>query len=442
MHPGISRGRWRRFPRLYRGLGLAELVTAVSLFLRLVTNNGIFVTNLLFLEVLLTNFAIFVNIYDMNIEDYVAGTYVERYQYKCFVPSLVNHEWTWKSAILTSSLERAVRALASLDAFSRFVPDIGLFIRMHVVREANASSRIEGTQTEIEEAVLPESAVLEERRDDWREVNNYVRAMDEAINNLAKLPLSMRLLKDSHQILLSGTRGSNKTPGEIRTSQNWIGGTSISTARFVPPAPEYLPELLSDLEYFWHNDRIYVPNLIRIAISHYQFESIHPFLDGNGRIGRLLIPFFLINCGELALPSLYISSYFEGHRDEYYASLSRVRTEGDLLGWVIFFLNAVECTCQRGCEAFKRIFTFKDKMNAYSAAKAARTGNLMRIFNYLYSHPSATINEISEGASVDYRTANRCVKDLVNDHVLLPANEDKRNRIYSLVEYLELFKQA
>ena len=172
------------------------------------------------------------------------------------MPEMVNHSWEWKDSSLTISLEQAIKSLSALNSSAQFVPDIGLFIQMRVIREASASSRIEGTQTEMEEVVLPEEAVVPEHRDDWREVNNYVAAMDEIIRRLDELPLSMRLLRTAHERLLSGVRGNNKMPGEIRTSQNWIGGTSISTARFIPPAPEYLPDLLSDLEFFWHNEKI------------------------------------------------------------------------------------------------------------------------------------------------------------------------------------------
>ncbi len=376
----------------------------------------------------------------MKLEDFESGRWVDCFRYKCFVPSLVNRAWAWESAALTVQLERAVRALSALDACSRFVPDIGLFIRMHVVREASASSRIEGTQTEMDEAVLPAEAVSRERRDDWREVNNYVRAMDEAIAELAELPLSMRLLKKAHARLLDGVRGRHKMPGEIRASQNWIGGASLATARFIPPAVEYLPDLLSDLEFFWHNDKIEVPNLIRAAITHYQFETIHPFLDGNGRIGRLLIPFYLISKGDLTQPCLYVSDYLERHRETYYAALSDARQRGGLLSWVSFFLTAVRETGESGFRTFQRIFKFRDEMQEYCAQKGARGGNIQRIVRHLYSHPRATITEIAAGVGLDYRTASRCVNDMVSDGVLCLSAEVARNRIYDLRKYLDLFK--
>ena len=375
----------------------------------------------------------------MKIEQFKAGTFARRYQYRYFVPEPVNHDWDWDSRKLTMAFERAVKALAALDACARFVPDINLFIRMHVMREANASSRIEGTRTELEEAVLPESAVAAERRDDWREVNNYVAAMDSAIDELQRLPLSIRLLRKAHARLMAGVRGAAKAPGEIRTSQNWIGGTSIATARFIPPAPEYLPDLLGDLEMFWHNDRIAVPHLVRCAISHYQFETLHPFCDGNGRVGRLLIPFYLIGTGELSLPSLYVSAFLERHRGAYYDALTLARERNDLLGWVLFFLEAVAETAETGCAKFRRIFALRDEMAAYTRSLRT-TAAAQKLLLHLYSEPRTTIQQAAGALECDYQTARRLIRRFAADGVLSPAGEGRRNAIYDFRHYLDLFK--
>ena len=374
----------------------------------------------------------------MRIEDFKAGRYVQKYEYRCFVPESINHDWTWESRELTLAFERAVKALAGLDACSQFVPDVNLFLRMHVMREASASSRIEGTRTELEEAVLPENAVAEERRDDWREVNNYVAAMDWAIDELRRLPLSIRLLRGAHARLLQGVRGAQKYPGEVRTSQNWIGGASIASAYYVPPAPEFLPDLLGDLEMFWHNDRFAVPHLVRCAISHYQFETIHPFCDGNGRVGRLLIPFYLIEKGELALPSLYVSATLERHRRAYYEALSRTREKDDLLGWVVFFLDAVAETARTGCAKFKRIFALRDEMREYTRG-IRNTAAAQKLLLRLYRQPRMTIQQAAEALECDYQSARRLIRRFVADGILSVAGGARRNAIYDFRRYLELF---
>lgn len=375
----------------------------------------------------------------MKIEEFKSGRLVRQYQYDCFVPEPINHDWTWESHELTTAFEQTVKNLSALDACAQFVPDLDLFIRMHIVREANSSSRIEGTQTEMEEAVLPESAVREERRNDWREVNNYVEAMRLALDELERLPLSIRLLRSAHARLMQGVRGEVKMPGEIRRSQNWIGGSSIATARFIPPAPEYLRDLLSDLEMFWHNDKIQVPNLIRCAISHYQFETLHPFLDGNGRVGRLLIPFYLISKGELQAPSLYISSTLERHREAYYDALTRARSANDLAGWVLFFLDAVAATAKTGCEKFKRIFALRDEMQTL-AGKIPNAALAQSAIKMLYSEPRMTIKRLSEVVGCDYQSANRLVRRFEADGVLVASSDMKRNTIYDFRRYIEIFR--
>lgn len=273
----------------------------------------------------------------MKLEAFNSGKFRQRYQYKSFEPALVDHDWSWDDPQINTLLEDATRALGELNAFSLIVPDIDLFIQMHVVKEAQTSSRIEGTQTGIDEALMQEEQILPEKRDDWREVRNYIDAVNTAVEELATLPLSNRLLKHTHAILMRGVRGEHKQPGEFRTSQNWIGGSNLTDAVFIPAHPSGVEDLMGDLEKFWRDDAILVPHLVRIAISHYQFETIHPSLDGNGRIGRLMIPLYLVSKGVLAKPSLYLSDFFERNRASYYDALMRVRVSNDLVHWVRFF---------------------------------------------------------------------------------------------------------
>lgn len=378
----------------------------------------------------------------MDLKDFKAGTYKQQYRYKSFTPSLINHVWVWSTPKVNTLLEEANHKLGALDAFSRQVPDVDYFIRMHVVKEATASSRIEGTKTSIGEALLKADAVDPERRDDWQEVQNYIKAMNHAVKELVRVPVSTRLLKETHKILLSKGRGASKEPGEYRRSQNWIGGSSITDAVFVPPSHEEVHDLMSDLERFLHNGTIEVPNLIRIAIGHYQFETIHPFLDGNGRVGRLLITLYLVGKGLLAKPTLYLSDYFEKHRSVYYDKLMFVRTNNDLAQWLIFFLVAVIETCNKGIMTFEKIQKLRDDIEARRLpALGKKLPNASRLLVNLYKNPSVTAKDVGRILRVTPKSANELIQDLVNQKVLVEQTGHRRNRVFSFEEYVALFSK-
>lgn len=375
----------------------------------------------------------------MKFEEYKSGTYKQQYQYKSFSPEPINHIWTWDDPAINTLLERATQSLGELNAFSLIVPDVDMFIQMHITKEANTSCKIEGTQTRMDEALMEKEQLIPEKRDDWQEVQNYIEAMNVAIGKLKDLPLSSRLLKQIHAILMQGARGEHKTPGEFRRSQNWIGGTSIKDAVFIPPHEDEILELIGDLEKFWHNEEIDVPNLIRIAISHYQFETIHPFLDGNGRIGRLMITLYLVSKGLLAKPSLYLSDYFEKHKGAYYDALTVVRASNNLIHWVKFFLVAVVETAEKGKATFKEILNLKNQIESKIVSLGRKAESARNLLIYLYKKPVVNSRVVAKALGLSARATSELLRDLEDIGLLREMTGFKRNRRFVFEAYLKLF---
>lgn len=376
----------------------------------------------------------------MDLKDFRAGNLRKQLGFRSFMPEPVNLEWIISDPQLNTLLAEANRFLGELNALSLYVPDVDFFITMHVTKEATESSRIEGTQTNIEEALLKAEALEPERRADWEEVRNYIDAINYAIDELGRLPLSNRLLRATHAILLRGVRGQHKMPGEFRTSQNWIG-PSLAAATFVPPAQQEVPDLMGDLENFLNNDDIRVPDLVRIAIAHYQFETIHPFLDGNGRLGRLLITLFLVSNQLLARPTLYLSDFFEQNRLQYFDLLTAVRTQNRLQEWVRFFLAGVVETSRKGIATFQEILRLKEEVENRVLTLGKRAPLARKLLRHLYSQPLVTANEVAAALQVSGPTANALIQELVRIHVLQELTGYKRNRIFSFTAYVRLFKR-
>lgn len=376
----------------------------------------------------------------MDIKDFISGSYKQQYQYQSFMPTQVDHDWTLSDGNLLWLLSQADRKLGELNAFSQLVPDVDYFIRMHVSKEATTSSRIEGTQTNIEETLQKIENIDPEKRNDWEEVQNYITAMNQAITSLAQLPISGRLLKETHRILLQGVRGTHKLPGKFRNSQNWIGGASLKSAVFIPPHHEDVPDMMADLERFINDQSKPTPDLIKIGIAHYQFETIHPFLDGNGRIGRLLITLYMVSTGLLVKPSLYLSAFFEEHRQLYYDNLNRARTHNDLTQWLKFFLEGIRLTSENSIETFKAIISLRAECERNIMTLGKKTKLAQTALHLLYSKPILDGQDLAAGLSVNISTALRLIDDLLRLGILQESTGFKRNRMFIFQKYIALFK--
>lgn len=377
----------------------------------------------------------------IELEQFRSGQFEKGYEYSYFLPTAINDEWVWQTPVINSLLEKAAVKLGELNSFARLVPNIDLFIQLHVTKEAVVSSRIEGTQTNMQEAVLSESEIKPEHRDDWREVQNYIRALNEAIEALKTLPLSTRLLKQTHAKLLDSVRGEHKLPGEFRSSQNWIGGHSLSDATFVPPHHQHVVDLMSDLESFLHNRDIHVPALIRVAIAHYQFETIHPFLDGNGRIGRLLITLFLVSAGVLDKPLLYLSSYFEKNKGLYYDNLTVVRNRSDMLQWLKYFLVGVEQTATLAVETLSNVLKLKTELEQNLQVNFGRRSTTAQLLiNSLFVSPATTVDEALKVCGISYKAANDLITLMCEHKILSEITGQTRNRVFIFAPYLNIFE--
>jgi Fic family protein len=353
---------------------------------------------------------------------------------------LINKDWEINVPEINQLLEKANLRLGELNAFAIILPDVDTFIKMHIVKEATLSSRIEGTRTSIDEALMAEKDIDPELKNDWQEVQNYIEAMNFSIKRLNKLPLSARLLREAHKLLMKGVRGKHKMPGEFRKSQNWIGGATLKDAKFIPPAHTFIADLMTDLEKFLNNEELHVPHLIKIGIAHYQFEAIHPFLDGNGRIGRLLITLYLVERNILNKPTLYFSDFIERNRQHYYANLSAVSNKGELVHWLKFFLIGVIETAETAISTFNKILLLRTKLESKAIIKLGKKiPKAQQLLAYLFRQPVVNVNDIISHLNVTKPTANALIADFVKLKILKEQTGFKRNRSFHFEAYLKLF---
>lgn len=377
----------------------------------------------------------------MRLEDFKSGKYIDQYQYKSFLPEKIDHEWIIASPEINSLLSDANRLIGELNAFSQLIPDVDYFIKMHITKEATTSSQIEGTKTNIEDVLIKEEDISPEKRDDWNEVQNYINAINYSIMQLEKLPISNRLIRNTHTVLLQSVRGEKKNPGEFRKSQNWIGAT-LKDAIYIPPHQSSVLDLMTDLELFLNNQKLLTPHLIRIAIAHYQFETIHPFLDGNGRIGRLMITLYLVSNDILNKPSLYLSDFFEKNRTHYFDNLMIARTKNNLSQWIKFFLVGIIETASSSINVFKKIIILRQKTEIEKISKmGSKAKRGLILIKSLYQNPITDSNSVSALLDIAPSTANRLIADFQREGILEELTGFKRNRKYIFREYFDIFQK-
>lgn len=345
---------------------------------------------------------------------------------------------------LYEKLEAANRALGRLDGATSVLPDPPLFLYMYVRKEALLSAQIEGTQSSLSDLLLYESdATPGVPLDDVQEVSNYVAAMTHGIKRLRDgMPMSNRLIRELHSILLRGGLGATKNPGEFRRSQNWLGGTRPGNAAFVPPPPSAVVDIMSDLEKYIHSDSNRLPLLVRVALVHVQFETIHPFLDGNGRLGRLLITLMLIDSAALREPVLYLSLYFKSHRPTYYEALQRVRTDGDWEGWLEFFLTGVKETSDQAADTAKSIFALFARDRKSIEALGRPAGSALQVHQYLQTKPIMSVPAAVRTLALSAPTVRKSVNHLIDLGILREVTGKKRDRIFSYEKYMNTLAEG
>lgn len=363
--------------------------------------------------------------------------------YTAYVPKNLPPDPPLDIARLYPLLDRANTALGRLDGMSMVLPDPALFLYMYIRKEAVLSSQIEGTQSSLSDLLLYESARAPGAPlDDVVEVSCYVSAMNYGLERLKDFPMSLRLIREIHAQLMNNARGGTKMPGEFRSSQNWIGGTRPGNARFVPPPPERLMECLGAFETFLHDDTIKLPALVKAALAHVQFETIHPFLDGNGRLGRLLITFILHLEGVLKEPLLYLSLYFKANRQAYYDHLQSVRETGDWEGWIEFFLTGVIETATQAASTARDIMALFDKDRAHIQTSGRSSAGVLSVHQFLQNTPIADTTKIKEGCSLSLPTVLRALAALEALGIVGEITGKERNRIYAYRDYLGILTKG
>ena len=381
--------------------------------------------------------------YDQRLGRYIVKTYGDE-SVRAFVPPPLPPNPPVRMEALQRLLEQANQSLGRLDGLASALPNLSLFIYAYVRKEAVLSSQIEGTQSSLSDLLLFENGEAPGvPLHDVLEVSNYVAALNHGLDRLrGGFPLSLRLIREIHGVLLSKGRGSDKQPGEFRQSQNWIGGTRPGTAAFVPPPPDLVPDCMNALELSLHEERADLPLLIKAGLIHVQFETIHPFLDGNGRLGRLLITFLLCAAGVLREPILYLSLYFKQHRSTYYDLLDRVRTKGDWKAWLDFFLTGVRDTAEQAADAAHRILAVFAEHRRKIEALGRPAPSVLRVFEYLQQHPILSIPAAAGSIGISAPTVAKSVEHMRQSGILREITGRQRHRLFVYKAYVAILDEG
>jgi Fic family protein len=373
-----------------------------------------------------------------------AGSFIEIgngiSKYKCFIPKgLPPKEPSIQyDDELIYLISEANRYIGRLDEVTDTLISPKYFVYMYARKEATLSSQIEGTQATFSDLIKAEAGISDEIPDDVKEIENYVKAVNYGFERLETLPLSLRFIREIHEILMQGVRGENKTPGEFRKSQNWIGGYSISTASYVPPSVEYMEQLLDNLEQFIHEEN-YIATLVKTALIHSQFEMIHPFLDGNGRVGRLLMAFYLANEDMLHKPTLYLSKYFKRNRQTYYECLYDIHAKGDYETWIKFFMQGIIDTSKEAINMAREISSLKENDIRKVSTLGRSSENALVIYEGLFDKPTTTIDDIMSKLETSNATAGRLAEKLIDIGILVNINNKSRNKVFVYKAYVDIF---
>jgi Fic family protein len=376
----------------------------------------------------------------MKIKDFKAGEFKSQDSYKSFTPSKINHDWSIDDDKISYLLSKADRLIGELNVYTHLMPNVNNFIRMFMRKEAVSIARLKGSHATLEDSLFKHEKIDPKKKLDWYDVYYYVNAINVAINDLKSNSLSNRLIKHAHTVVLNSIRGENIQMGEYRDSDAWVNGNNLNDAQFIPPQPSEINDLMEDLQAFIQNQNSFIPPLIKIAIIHYQFLTIHPFRDGNNRMALLLITLFLINERILLKPSLCLSDYFEKHRTFYYDNLMAVRTNNNMTKWIQFFLESVIQTVEYNISVLKKIIDLRKAKRDKIVSMDAKNKKFQELLHLLFWQPIIDTNDVINEMNVSKVTALRLIYDFIEMGILKEKTGFKRNRIFVFEQYIQLFR--